>query len=199
MSNPTTKQPHDTRAKEPRLTLKQEAACLAYVETRNKSEAYRRGFDCSKMKPATVNSKAKEFFDREKIRARCDELWQPIVEKSRITSETVLAEIAKLSFSNVQSLFDDQGRLLPVHMLPADVAASVSSVKVTTKTAPGGEPTDVDFVTEVKFWDKRGSLELLGKHLKLFNDVGSKENPLHIDKLPDEMLDARLAALMTKG
>lgn len=44
------------------------------------------------------------------------------------------------------------------------------------------------------------ALELLGKHLKLWNDVGSKGNPLHaLDDLTDEQLDQRLAVLMTRG
>ena len=42
-----------------RLTPKQEAFCLAYVETGNASEAYRRAYNAENMKPATVNRKAK--------------------------------------------------------------------------------------------------------------------------------------------
>lgn len=40
--------------------------------------------------------------------------------------------------------------------------------------------------------------DLLGKHLKIWNDVGSKENPLTVDKLSDDALDARLAMLEAK-
>ena len=35
------------------LTPKQEAFCLAYMETGNASEAYRRAYDADNMKPAT--------------------------------------------------------------------------------------------------------------------------------------------------
>jgi len=59
-------------------------------------------------------------------------------------------------------------------------------------------------------WDKLGnftlklspktpSLDLIGKHLKLFNYLGSKENPFTVDKLDDDQLVARLANLITKG
>ena len=41
--------------------------------------------------------------------------------------------------------------------------------------------------------------ELLGRHLVLWKDVGSKDNPLTMDSLSDEELDARLSALEAKG
>jgi phage terminase small subunit len=179
-----------------KLTLKQDKACLAYMETGNKTEAYRRAFCCEKMKEATVNNKAYQFFNRDDIRARCDELKAPVIQASQITAGKVLAEIAKLSFSDVRNIFDKKGQLLPVHLLPDDVAASIASIKVTTKRVPGGKPGDVEYITEVKCWDKRGSLELLGKHLKLFNELGSKENPFTTDKLSDEQLDQKLQRMI---
>ncbi len=57
-----------------RLTPKQEAFVRAYVETGNASEAYRKIYNASRMKPETVNRKAKELLDNGKITARVDEL-----------------------------------------------------------------------------------------------------------------------------
>ena len=56
------------------LTPKQEAFARAYVETGNASEAYRKIYNASRMKPETVNRKAKELLDNGKITARVDEL-----------------------------------------------------------------------------------------------------------------------------
>ncbi len=49
------------------LTPKQEKFCLAYLETGNASEAYRRAYNAAKMKAATVNRNAKALLDNTKI------------------------------------------------------------------------------------------------------------------------------------
>lgn len=78
------------------LTVKQEAFCLAYLETGNASEAYRRAYDAVKMKPATVNRKANELISDGKITARLDELRRPAVEKAQVTLECHLNDLKKL-------------------------------------------------------------------------------------------------------
>ena len=82
--------------------------------------------------------------------------------KIEISAEKVLQEIAKMAFANVQDLYDEHGILKPISELPRDVAASIQSVKVNL--------TEACAIQEVKLWDKKGSLELLGKHLVLFSD-----------------------------
>lgn len=76
-----------------RLTIKQEDFCLAYVETGNASEAYRRSYDIGDMLPASVNSKAFELLENVKITNRIAELRQPIMERHKITVDDLLAEL----------------------------------------------------------------------------------------------------------
>lgn len=118
--------------------------------------------------------------------------------RTEMTQDAVLLELRKLASSDIRKVFDDQGRLLPVHMLPDDIAPAVSSVKVTTSRVPGTDPVEVEFTTEVKFWDKPKAIDLAGKHLMLWKEVGSKENPLTVESLSDDELDARIAALEAK-
>ena len=75
------------------LTPKQENFCLAYLETGNASEAYRRAYDIGTMKPESVNRKAKELLDNVKITARLTQLRAPIIAKAQLTVEDLLGEL----------------------------------------------------------------------------------------------------------
>jgi phage terminase small subunit len=79
------------------LTPKQEAFCLAYIETGNASEAYRRAYDASRMKPETINRAAKKCLDNGKIGTRLQELRQPAIDAARVTLDSHLKRLARLS------------------------------------------------------------------------------------------------------
>ena len=78
------------------LTQKQEMFCIAYIETGNASEAYRRAYDCANMKPETINRKAKALLDDGKIAARIAELRAPAVKAAQITLEQHLKDLKAL-------------------------------------------------------------------------------------------------------
>lgn len=79
------------------LTPKQENFCLAYLETGNASEAYRRAYDVSNMKPESVNRLAKAQLENVKIASRIEELRAPVREKAMLTLESHLARLEELS------------------------------------------------------------------------------------------------------
>lgn len=69
------------------------------------------------------------------------------------------------------------------------------------QAVPVMERVDGEWVRTGEFrFDSSGAnkaLELLGKHLRLWNDVGSKENPLHV--MSDEEINKELTALLLKA
>jgi phage terminase small subunit len=75
------------------LTPKQEAFAQAYIETGNASEAYRRSYDASGMKPESINRKAKELLDNGKIAARLAELRASAVERHQLTVDDIIREL----------------------------------------------------------------------------------------------------------
>lgn len=90
------------------LTLRQENACLAYVELGQKSDAYRRAYSASKMSTATINKRANELFDLPAMIARVAELRAPIIERHNITVDDLITELdenrrAALMAETVQS------------------------------------------------------------------------------------------------
>lgn len=78
------------------LTQKQEDFCLAYIETRNASEAYRRAYAAEKMKPETIAKRASELLGSREITGRLQELRAPAVAKAGITLEQHLADLQRL-------------------------------------------------------------------------------------------------------
>lgn len=75
------------------LTPKQEAFCLAYMETGNASEAYRQAYAASEMKGATINRNAKALLENNKIAARLSTLRERAVERTLVTVESIAAEL----------------------------------------------------------------------------------------------------------
>lgn len=75
------------------LTPKQEAFCLAYIETGNASEAYRQAYETEDMKSETVHRKAKELMDNGKITARIEELKAEHSERHKLTVDDLLKEL----------------------------------------------------------------------------------------------------------
>lgn len=76
-----------------KLTAKQEAFCLAYIETNNASEAYRQAYSSSKMKPESVNESASRLLADVKITARVAELRKPIMQRHNVTVDSLVLEL----------------------------------------------------------------------------------------------------------
>lgn len=148
------------------LNKKQAEFVRQFLIDLNAAQAYiRAGYS-----PKFASSQAFKLMQKTHVTAAVQKAMDERAAKTGVTAERVLEEISKLAFSDVRKIFDSEGRLIPVTQLPPDMAASVSSVKVVTSRIPKTDPVEVEYTSEIKFWDKKGSLELLGKHLKLFTD-----------------------------
>lgn len=86
-----------------KLTAKQEAFCLAYIETNNASEAYRRSYDASKMKDGTIHQTASRLLADVDVTARLEQLRAPVRERAKITLESHLERLNHLSLMAEQA------------------------------------------------------------------------------------------------
>lgn len=78
------------------LTQKQENFCLAYIETGNASDSYRKAYDASDMKPETIWRKANDVLNNGKVAARIKELREPAAKKAQVTLEQHLNDLKRL-------------------------------------------------------------------------------------------------------
>jgi phage terminase small subunit len=78
-----------------KLTVKQEAFCLAYIETGNASEAYRRSYSAEKMKQEVIAIEASRLLDNPNVTLRVAELQQSVVKRHEVTVDSLMLELEK--------------------------------------------------------------------------------------------------------
>ena len=79
-----------------KLTVKQEAFCLAYIETGNASESYRQAYEAGKMKPETVTKRASELLTNGGVTGRLAELREMVANESLMTVSKHLDDLRLL-------------------------------------------------------------------------------------------------------
>lgn len=102
-----------------------------------------------------------------RVQKKAKEMVITRFERANISADRVMTEIARLAFSNAKDLFDDKGRLLGIHEMSDDAAATIVGFDVEERETRDGTPYTVK---KVKRGDKLGALTLLAKHFKLVND-----------------------------
>lgn len=109
------------------------------------------------------------------IKARVLELTGQAAEKAGITIEAVLAELARIGFSNMLDyvrINGDGDPQINLAELTREQAAAIQEITINTRTERGGEDRPDAEVKSVRFKlsDKRGALVDLGKHLGMFKE-----------------------------
>ena len=164
------------------LTQKQETFCLAYIETGNASEAYRRAYCAAKMKPETIASRASELLAERKVTGRVAELRQAASDKAVVSEARVIEELARIGLFDPGQLFADDGSLLPVKKMAPEVRAAIASVEVEELFDGTGKGRKrIGYVRKVKLWDKNSAADKLLRHLGSYE----KDNRQRLGALAD--------------
>lgn len=159
-----------------KLTPKQQAFVNEYLIDLNATQAAIRAGYSEK----TAGKIGQENLTKPDIAKVIAEAMESRSQRTEITADRVLQELAKIGFSDIRKLFSDFGTLLPVNELDDDAAASLSSIEITTRKARGGDDDEVEEVAKVKLWDKRAALVDIGKHLGMFTDKLQVEGPISV-------------------
>jgi hypothetical protein len=97
------------------LTAKQEALCLKHVKggAKDKTAAYRAVYDCSRMKPETVNVKAHIEFGKDKVRARVEELQAKLEDEAIADAKERLRFWTQVMRGEQSLIIDGEEKTLP--------------------------------------------------------------------------------------
>lgn len=149
------------------LTAKQRRFALEYLVDLNATQAaIRAGYSVK-----TARAIASENLTKPAIRALVDEALKRREQRTEVTAARVLQEMARIALADMGQAFDASGNLLPIHEMPEDVRRALSGFEAEELfEGSGAERTRMGNVRKVKFWDKPRVLEMLGKHLRMFED-----------------------------
>lgn len=153
----------------PKLNDKQKLFVKEYLIDLNATQAAIRAGYSEK----TAYSQGQRLLKHVEVARLVKEGKDKCADKLEITQERVLREVAKLAFFNAADLFDEAGEPIPISSLPRDVSAVIGGLDVVTS---GNAEVGLATVLKVKLADKAKNLELLMKHLGMFD----KDNKLDL-------------------
>lgn len=114
-----------------------------------------------------------------KVIAALSKRQQERSERTQVTADAVIAELAKLGFSNMLdyvTVQTDGLAYIDLSRLSREQAAAIQEMTVDEYVEGAGDDERPVKRVKIKLADKKSSLELLGKHLGIFD---SKQDALH--------------------
>jgi phage terminase small subunit len=110
-------------------------------------------------------------------------------ERTEITQDKVLNELAKIGFFDIRKLLDSEGNPIPLHELDDKTSAAIAGLDILEEyIGTGKDRVFVGYVKKYKIADKRAALVDIGKHLGMFIERKEVGSPGDFDKLNDDEL-----------
>ncbi len=142
------------------MTDKQERFCQEYMVDLNATQAAIRAGYSEK----TAESIGYQLLQKTTVSKRIAQLQAAQSRRTGINADRVLRELAKVAFVDIGDVVDDTGALRQ-DITPEDRAA-VASIKIKNSETDSGTSAE----REVKLYDKLRALDLIGRHLGIFQD-----------------------------
>lgn len=163
------------------MTKKQKRFIEEYLVDLNATQAaIRAGYS-----PDTAKEIGCENLTKPNIRAQIDKAMAERSKRTGVNADRVVMELAKIAFVNASDVINADDATLKDNAAPEDTAA-IQSVKVKTFGEDGIE-------REIKMADKIKALELLGKHMGMF------QNNMNLNIETSEKLDDIISQIGGEG
>lgn len=152
------------------MTDAQKRFCDEYLIDLNATRAYKVAYPkVKKDHTATVNGNRLltiadiQEYITEKIKER--------EQRTEVTQDMVIKELAKIAFLDIRKLYTENGQLKNIADIDNETAGAISSLETLEEYDGYGEDREkIGNTQKVKLLDKTKALELLGRHLGIFND-----------------------------
>lgn len=162
------------------MTDRQVRFCDEYLIDLNATQAaIRAGYS-----PTSAQEQGSKLLSKGMVRARIDADMAEQSRRTGVTADRVIRELARVAFVNAPDVINmDDARIRSD--ATRDDTAAIASVRV--KTIPGDDHDGIE--REIKLADKLKALELLGRHLGMFDDKLTVAGALPV-KIVDDIPEA---------
>lgn len=163
------------------MTNAQKIFCDEYLIDLNATKAYKVAYPNCK-KEETAKSAGSRLLTNVNVQTYIAEKMKEREQRTEVTQDMVINELAKIAFSDIRELYNDSGGLKNIKTLDNNIAGAISSLETFEEYEGRGDEREKTGDTQkVKLLDKTKALELLGKHLGMFKEKiehsGNINNP----------------------
>lgn len=152
------------------MTDAQKRFCDEYLIDLNATRAYKVAYSRCK-KDETANAASSRMLRNVKVQEYISEKQKEIEKRTEVTQDMVIKELAKIAFLDIRKLYTENGQLKNVADIDSDTAGAISSLETLEEYEGYGDDREkIGDTQKVRLLDKTKALELLGRHLGIFND-----------------------------
>lgn len=142
------------------MTDAQKRFCDEYLIDLNATRAYKVAYpNCKKDETARANGS--RLLTKANIQIYVSDKIKEREQRTEITQDMVIKELAKIAFLDIRKLYTENGQLKNIADIDSDTAGAISQLETLEEYGD---------TQKVKLLDKTKALELLGRHLGMFND-----------------------------
>lgn len=169
-----------------------------YLIDLNATRAYKVAYpNCKKDETARANSS--RLLTNANIQEYISKRQKEIEKRTEVTQDMVVQELAKIAFFNIKDIYSENGTLKQIKDIDNNTSKAIASIKTLQKAGSmkininmQGQDEEVPLehieeqTIEFRTNDKVKALELLGKHLGMFNDVNvNMKNAIQVELVDD--------------
>lgn len=152
------------------MTDAQKRFCDEYLIDLNATRAYKVAYPNCK-KDETANAASSRMLRNVKVQEYISKKQQEIEKRTEVTQDMVIKELAKIAFLDIRKLYTENGQLKNIADMDSETAGAISSLETLEEYEGYGDDREkIGDTQKVKLLDKTKALELLGRHLGIFND-----------------------------